>query len=34
VDAANSMPMTGKGAPLLAVFDTNTMAIRALLRCD
>jgi hypothetical protein len=34
VDAANSMPMIGKGAPLLAVFDTNTMAIRALLRCD
>ena len=34
VDAANTMPMTGKGAPLLAVFDTNTMAVRALLRCD
>jgi hypothetical protein len=34
VDAANTMPMTGKGAPLLAVFDTNTMAIRVLLRCD
>lgn len=34
VDAANTMPMTGKGAPLLAVFDTNTMTIRVLLRCD
>ena len=34
VDAANTMPMTGKGAPLLAVFDTNTMTIRMLLRCD
>ena len=34
VDAANTMPMTGRGVPLLAVFDTNTMTIRVLLRCD
>jgi len=34
VDAADTMPMTGRGAPLLAVFDTNTMTIRALLRAD
>ncbi len=34
VDVANSMPMTGKVAPLLAVFDTNTMTIRALLFCE
>jgi hypothetical protein len=34
VDAPNSMPMTGKSAPLLAVFDTNTMTIQALLFCE
>jgi hypothetical protein len=34
VDAANTIPMTGKGAPLLAIFDTNSMTIRALLRAD
>lgn len=33
-DAANTMPMTGKRAPMLAIFDTNTMTIRALIRCD
>lgn len=34
LDAVNTMPMTGKGAPLLAIFDTNTMTIKALIRCD
>ena len=34
VDAADTMPMTGKRAPLLAIFDTNSMTIRALLRTD
>ena len=34
VDAVNTMPMTGKGAPMLAIFDTNTMTIKALIRCD
>jgi hypothetical protein len=33
-NAANTMPMTGKGAPLLAIFDTHTMTIKALLSCD
>jgi hypothetical protein len=30
-DVANSMPMTGHGVPLLAVFDLKTLEIRALL---
>lgn len=34
VDAADTMPFTGRGLPLLAIFDTNTMTIRALLRVD
>ena len=34
VDAADTMPLTGRGAPLLAIFDTNTMTIRTLLRAD
>jgi len=34
VDAANTIPMTGKGAPLLAIIDTNTMTIRTLMRTD
>jgi hypothetical protein len=34
VDAADTMPMTGRGTPLLAIFDTNTMTIRTLVRGD
>ena len=34
VDAANTIPVIGKGPPLLAIVDTNTMTIQALLRCD
>jgi len=26
--------VTGKSVPMLAIFDTNTMTIRAYLRCD
>ena len=33
-DAANTMPVTGKSVPMLAIFDTNTMTIRAYLRGD
>ena len=33
-DAADTRPLTGRGAPLLAIFDTNTMTIRTLLRAD
>src|SRR5581483_4027309 len=34
VDAPNTIPMTGKGAPLLAIIDTNTMTVRTLMRSD
>ncbi len=30
-DLADTIPMTGRGRPLLAVFDTKTMALRAIL---
>jgi len=33
-DVANSLPMTGHGVPLLAVFDVKTLEIRALLRAN
>jgi hypothetical protein len=33
-DAVNTMPMTGKGAPMLAIFDTNTMTIQRLLTTE
>jgi hypothetical protein len=33
-DQALTMIMTGQGAPLLAVFDRDTLRVKALLRCD
>jgi len=33
-DAADVLPMTGHGTPLLAVFDLKTLRIKALLRAD
>lgn len=33
-DAADVLPMTGHGTPLLAVFDLQTLQIKALLRAD
>jgi hypothetical protein len=33
-EAADTLPMTGHGVPLLAVFDLQTLQIRALLRAD
>jgi hypothetical protein len=33
-DAADTLPMTGHGVPLLAVFDLQTLRIKALLRAD
>jgi hypothetical protein len=33
-DAADTLPMTGHGVPLLAVFDLQTLQIEALLRAD
>jgi hypothetical protein len=33
-DAADTLPMTGHGTPLLAVFDLKTLQIKALLRAD
>lgn len=33
-EAADTMPMTGHGTPLLAVFDLKTLQIKALLRAD
>ena len=33
-DATDVLPMTGHGTPLLAVFDLETLQIKALLRAD